>query len=457
MANYFYVKSGGTASTATATATTDPTTKRTGAWSGSAGDHFPDIQTALLGDDTYAPTAGDYIYVSDAHTKTYTATTQLSLSGANCVCVSNSDVEALSTGAYEEAVNGNNTIRYELGAGVNGSSYVYGMHIGSYTEPNFGAYSGANMLAENCTVKCLSNVNYRSFNSVKGDGAIGKFKNLEYYTAGSNSVFYMSAGANVTIDNLTLHASGTAINVLYDGAGNGSGVLTIKNTDLSSVMSSTGYMFGAMSSIEDLQELHLERCKLPASWSLYASAPSYPNCIFSAVSCDTGDGYHYFHYRDNFGEVSEHTATTYKSATYDGTNGFSTLMESSASACKEKPLRFKLCELPAQDLTATTTYTVHFTTATTLTDTEFWIELVRPDATDNALGVMQTTRPSAHFGAGTSYTDNADVWTGGQTNTFSDTISVAGMTGVNNGTVEIYVNLGKASVDVYVDPAVTIT
>jgi len=144
------------------------------------------------------------------------------------------------------------------------------------------------------------------------------------------------------------------------------------------------------------------RCKLPASINeLEGDAVSFPTQKVDLWSCDNGDGYHYFSSWRYEGKVLESTAQGTRSdgATYDGVNHFSAEFQTNSNVVAyTQPLRYKLAELEL-DLTTSKQLTFHImmqdgTAPTALTDHECWIEVVYPDATDNALG--QTVSSQTH-------------------------------------------------------------
>ena len=185
---------------------------------------------------------------------------------------------------------------------------------------------------------------------------------------------------------------------------------------------------------------------------LNITACTDPN--FSGVS--NPDSYYYQHGFSYKGEA--HTDTTiYLSATYDKakTSGFSISLEGINNSISN-PLRHKLLELAEQDLTTDKTYKVNFQSDTQQTDTTFWLEVVRPDATSQALGVVESNRGTGIL-VGTPHTANAEPWNTILFNRMEDEITILGMAGVDNASVEIWLNLADNTNPVYCDPEIIIS
>lgn len=223
------------------------------------------------------------------------------------------------------------------------------------------------------------------------------------------------------------------------------------------------------------------KCLFPTSvTSVLLNQPTMFSPIeVDLISCKYGSigGYYYEEISRSTG-TSRTDANTYLSYSYDDTNKASTVLESYSHTSIKSFFRCKIAELPAQDLTSATTYTVNFvttdaTSAVHLADTMFWIEAERNDDTYMALGVIQSSRATDNSDdilAGNVTDDGAvehdtytgtPTWTGLSTdsNEYEDSLTIAGMTGTEyeNATVILYACLAEPNVDVYVDPAVVIT
>ncbi|MCP3674271.1 MAG: hypothetical protein GY829_07350, partial [Gammaproteobacteria bacterium] len=196
------------------------------------------------------------------------------------------------------------------------------------------------------------------------------------------------------------------------------------------------------------------RCKLKGPGYFY-SVYSTTQWGVEIISCDTGDGYWFTRIQQAYvGQIGTDNLI-YLNGTYDGSNGLSYYLGSTSVAAKNAPLRHKLLELTSQDLTSDKTYTVNFQSGTTLKDVDFWLEVVRPDENDLALGVMDTTRPDNILSDGVEHDTNTESWSGLVIiNQYEESITVSAMAGVDNANVEIWVNLALPNVDVWVCPEV---
>ena len=182
-------------------------------------------------------------------------------------------------------------------------------------------------------------------------------------------------------------------------------------------------------------------------------------------ACDVGNGYYMEVQGGVSGAVSTNTIT-YLNYSYDGTGKASIKMEASSSVNRAATQKFKLCEIPAQDLSATdTTYRVNLLldtgTAASLTDSDFWVELSPNDNTSLALGKIVSSRSSDILATGTTLTASAETWLGtlpttSQAYQVDITLSAASLTNVTNSSVVVYANLAVPNADVYVDQAVQI-
>lgn len=406
-------------------------------------NYYPTIKSVIDGNTMVD---GDEIVC--AHTHDYDPAATYAITVANSLlmyCVLSTDLTTESTGAQEGCKTGAGTLYTRLDQADRDVVTVRGITFNSCSklEIESDINEGSLWKFQNCTLKP----------GIVTDGPI----NIWYGSAelqdctlvvGGLTYFHVYSAAMLIARNLIISGTFRTTSGFIIPAD--SSTLEISDSDLSSLLGTPALVSGGIA----LARTSLHKCKMPAGRDIvsYTTAPANKALI---SSCDVGDGYHYFEQMTFEGFVREDT-TNYLAATYDGTNGFSAILEANTFASISAPLRYKLITIPAQDLTATTTYTVNFTSDTTLTDQDFWIELSRPDATDMALGVTQTTRPASILTTGTPHTTNSETWEGGGTNTYEDTISVTGMTGVDNGLVEIWVNLAVPSIDVWVDPAVVI-
>lgn len=269
----------------------------------------------------------------------------------------------------------------------------------------------------------------------------------------ADAFFLPAAGFNVRLRDCTW--TGVATNEITNELVQYGGTFELDNCDLSN-MAASGSLVGDMptNAQESAYNFFMSKCKVPTSFALIDAAESFAEMGLraEAYSIDTGDGFYKFMIEDAFGNVAEDTST-YRSATYDGTNGFSAKAVNT-TVCKlgKRGLRWKLSEFWAA---ANATLTVELTSDSTLTDQEFWIEIVSPDATDQALGKVTYTRDAEYGqGSGTTLTTSSESWTSAKTNKYKIAETLTSLAGVH----EVWCNLAPSTAKtVYVDPHVDIT
>lgn len=417
-------------------------------------DAYADLSTALAG----SVTTNDTIYCASNHSKTYTIATTLSFPNGVSVFSVNSSTNVYTPGALEEVNNG--------GAGLDFNLYAAG-------DGFFTAFYGITLKAED-SVGC-ADIAHRTYfedcsiyainaGAAKGpycfnDGGYITFKNCTLVFAHADQVIYVGGGSRVILDGCS--GSGTLVNSLFAPNGNGGCFVDVKNSDLSTLIAASGNLVNTVVAADDNAIISAKRCKLPTSFAYCAGNTVLAGVDFSYESCDTGDGYYAFYHEDWFG-TTQQDVSTYLNATYDGTNGFSVAMSSTANCSNANPLKHKIITLPAQDLTAGATITVEFVldtaTEAALTDTEFWFEAVYNDNTDEAASAVVSTRATDILAAGTAHTASSATWTSPPASNakYKDTITIPSLVNVDNGVVEIYAYLGVATADVWIDPAVTV-
>lgn len=434
---YFYVRDNGTfVGTATGD-TARETTARTGAWDTTAANSFESIYACMNTSGT-AVAQGDIIYVASDHDHSYTSVV-ISLKGG----VFSVDVTAQDQylkGATEESA-----ALFDIGAVTSAS--INGVNIGRTASSYFSGIH-AELVFSDASMYNLGVSQGRDI-EITSDGGLVNFKNANIDFAGTGQSIQLAAGT-VVLDGVS--STGDKVANLFDLIGSGTSTLKVINTDLDSLLYSTVFLDSTIE--DDAVNASFHRCKLPASFTWFSHNLLNIYSI-KVTSCDNGDGYHYFYQADRNGEAEEDTSN-YLSATYDGTNGFSALMSSNSETSIGSPLRYKLIDIPAQDLEAEVDYTINFSGPAALTDTQFFIEAVKPDATTQALGIVDnSSRNTDIIGSGTTHTTYSGVptWTGtaGAVN-YEDTITITGMAGVDNGLVEIWANLTEPNIDVWCDP-----
>lgn len=201
--------------------------------------------------------------------------------------------------------------------------------------------------------------------------------------------------------------------------------------------------------------LEFTRVKIAAGTAIFSGAMYGEGTSVVAESVDSGDGYQYFEHHYYNGVISEDESIDRQGgATYDGTNLFSALFEPNTDVNIYSPLRFKLAELFFDDLSSDTTLTVYLTSAASLTDTEFWLEIEHPDSTDLALGTLASTRNSDVLATGTTLSAGAQTWNSERAEDYKVAHTISAITS-GKGPVTVWACLAKDT-DVNVCPKVEV-
>lgn len=273
------------------------------------------------------------------------------------------------------------------------------------------------------------------------------------FASNANSYIQLGYGWVLNLDDVTLNFGATKPVYLMNSVGNGGIVANISNSDLTGV-SASNPLFNNLTS-DDSSHYTLSRCKLNASQVIMSVAPLCPGGKVDIYSCDNGDGYHYFEHIRHEGN-SEEELTIYRTSgdTYDGSTNFSAeLITNSNVYAFTRPLRVPLKSYQL-DLTTETILTWYIclnddgdtAIPATLTDEECWIELTRPDGTDNALGVVQTTRNANILNTPTNLATNSEAWTGDNATNkklMEISITIPAITGMTNAALSAAICLAK--------------
>ena len=266
------------------------------------------------------------------------------------------------------------------------------------------------------------------------------------FIASSNTI---SVGNASTLKFLGVEFTGISATTMFNSLGNGGMTIAVNNSKLNDPTN----IFTVLSSGHDSLVATIQDSDIGAA-NIFSVANTYPNFDVEIMS-SRGSPFSYEHMTFE-GNVLE-DKSTFLTSNYDGSTGFSILLEGIAGTGKGNVLRHKLLETHDLDLTADKTFTVNFTSASALSDTEFWIEIERPDITDQALSVIQSSRNADILSAGTDYVDNAEVWTAGAALTFDTSLTVTGAAGVTNANVNVYIYSAIPLVDIWADAAVVIS
>jgi len=437
---FYYVKLGGTA-----TGDVSFATKQVGAWSAAASEYYNDIENCLTSSSI---SDGDFILVSNLHDFT-NATTKIQYNfttSITIISVDDTNRELELVGAVERTTYPNDVFFESVGA------QAVTLHSMKISSADF-VYVSDIYLKLRCIQTVLEPSGGARLQPQNGS-------HLEMVSSTVSTAPYISlyGGAHLLLDDLRWGNS-TPPSYLIAASSKASHIL-VKNTDISAIISATTPILKASVN----SKLELMNCKIGVNQKIL-HVDSTGGLEADVISCDNGSGYHYFYSWRFEGEVEESTGT-YLHAKYDDINGYSALMNSSAHASIGAPLRFKLCEIPAQDLSVTDkTYRVNLLldtdTVAALTDANFWVDVTHSDNDTLALGKSVSSRNTDILATGVELTASAEVWQGilpsnKKAYHVDVTLSAASLSNVTNDNVIIHVNLAVPNADVYVDTATQI-
>jgi len=431
---FYYVKSGGTAIGDAGRSET----QRTGSFTSmGAANYYDSIYDVFAGGVPTTTVDIDYVIVSHLHIETH-GSVNLGISSSTnyrhpkIFSVSDSDCQTYLKGAKVICTAGTlditNAVNFKSGCYIKGVIFEC---LGSHFDTN-NRY--ANPTFVECDIIGNSSTNLNHAKSVFIDCNIsGKifYGSQNIYIGGSQSITWS-------------YNRGACAETEYHGV------------DLSASSGSSKFSYG--------NNLKLFNCKLfefpPVKYGTYRSVDSV-----EYIGCDVAGNNHHYALHTFSGEAYTND-DIYLHYKYDDVNKSSLALNTDSRADLGANLKVKLCEIPAQDLSATDkTYRVNLlldtATAATLSDSEFWVEVSHSDNATLALGKLVSSRNADILSSGTELTASAETWggtlpTGNKAYQVDITLSSASLSNVTNTNVVVYVNLAVPNCDVYICPAVQI-
>lgn len=442
---FYYVRDNGVTFTGAATGDAGrETVERTGAWDAVAANSYPSVKSIFADQSTTGNTIvdEDVIVIAEDHVESYGVSTSLnveSLSVNSLITFKSVDITSQNTTKSGAKINSSSGT-------LNVCSRISNKNNTMFIGVDFNSASSVNIYARE------SSVSFYNCEMVVSDWANPIYNNNYYYYQCNYQEGTLQAGGvhkfiggTVKLTSATLGVRDATVDFIC--------------CDFTGSTCSTVASYSA--------KPRYINCKLTASMmNLTITQVSRDNPIGAELySCGTGDGYYfsggvnyYFSYRTNL--------LAYLNYSYDDTNKASLMIETNSAVNKSFPAKVKLCEIPAQNLSTTdTTYRTQLLldtdTVATLSDSECWVELIHPNNTSQALGVVASSRNADILSAGTELTVSAETWQGTlPTNTKAYQIDVllnsASLANVTNGNIAIYVNVAVPNADVYFDPSVQI-
>jgi len=458
MANFYYVKTGGTAAGATDNGRV-ATTRSTGTFAAKgAASYYPDILTALTA--STAPTDGDFIYCSSAHNTAHTTAQTLTIPhGVSVVSVDDTALDSYLAGAREVVDNGGSTLDISVNVTAGGTSAHHGMTYGAEDRMTMGSNDSVTVKYYNCTFEVFGLATAPLFSLISTGGS-HYFQDCvwNWDVDVSAGMFNVGNGGNLTFINAS--ATGTAqtgnlITVATDGVR-----VNIHSTDLTGFMAANCELVWRKLVGTGMIDMNLTGCLLPTGFDFFKTAPTTIGAWkFSMSECGTADEYYSYTEEETFNVVIE-DLTQYLTATYDGSVGFSTKVTTGAYTSLLNPYRHEIATLPARDLSGAggETYEMEIVSADSgLTDTDVWIEVEYQDNTNQALTVVESSRNADPIAAGTALTSSSAVWNVTTNTEYKISQAVTQKAAVANSNVRVYLVVSKPSITINADPAITIT
>jgi len=471
MANYFYVKSGGTATGATtdASATNGVATGAlTGTWSVTASEYFDNIRDATVG--VVSPTAGDFILCSDAHAFSGDAgggpiinSGGITTAPIQVISVDNGNRENYKPGASETLTDAIDEYHPQ------GNVLFAGVSLGT-NDNIFEPDTLSSVHVQDATLTVTSTTDAIIY--VDTDGQFYRFTNVDLAGTGSD-VFYITRGATVIWNGGSL--SGTWTDIIGNIVSDGGASIYMNGVDLSVY---NGALISTQTSSTNCFYMRMENCRLHASVTLPTTHLVSVMHRFEMFNCDdsTGGDFHRFYIADGAG-VAKNNDATYITAdeawAYDGSTKSSIEVTTTSYCSNAKPFVF---ELPAQyvDLSSASTdkITIELTTDLTLTDTDIAAFLCYPDGTTPVQANWVTSGKTVGTGnygidplaAGTTLTSSAlgaGDWTGEPTspNFYVLELDTSGDAGAATA-VSIRIEVYKASIaagKLFISPQISLS
>ena len=457
MANYYYVKTGGTRTSG------GGVTKKAGAFSAmAAGDYYGTLPAAY-GDATTQPVGGDIICVSDGHTTEEIGGTDLisvDTSGnglVNVVSVDDANVEN-----YKRAT----SAQFSLATAVlYPFSAIYGIFF------NTSIANAFNVSTSNVHTKftdCEFNLTATSslfYSAI--DGGFFEVHDCDIVAvSGVSTVVQLRGGSGIHITGTSCTVtSGTFTGVTNAGFLNGGGYILIESCDLSAIPT---IVLGAGSSAiaDDTMSVKLFNCQVDASVALANESLSNIHHKIELYGCDdsTSDepsttkiewfnGY----LESVIGTSSKaNLVTSGDVMLFEAANTYlSFKVTTNAKTTIETPFYFDIPTTVSELSVATTdNVRVHLACADTLTDADVWVEVLYSDGTTKVKQNRAVSVAQNHMRTGTTLTtDSTSTWsTGSVTNKYQIDVDTSGTVGSDCAPiVRVHINSDPTSSTIYFD------
>lgn len=371
--NYYYVKSPGAGSPSGGT-------QETGAWPAA---YYASISAAI----TAGAGAGDFICVSDSHSAT---TSDITFAGPTGVgdpliiaCVSDSDCDALSTGAIQQT-SGVNWYRFNGRVISIGVDYFFG-------DSSNTSASDSQWVFANCSLGFINDIG-RSFGP-GGETSYIAFYNVIFDLYGDGNRINANRGTwfewfggelQCSNDSTTLAMFENSIGPVVGSN------WRIEGVDLSVVTGSGSYLlpgWGASTADEALHMV-LRNCKIGAALTGFVEEKfTRPQMFFEAANCgaSSDEAEYQYHTKRWHGEASTATNIYRNESTAFPISGDKVSLKITTDADADPGMPF-ICNMPTRqvDLTSASSDTlrIYLASSASLTDRDVWAEAVYRDGTN---------------------------------------------------------------------------
>lgn len=435
MANYYYVKNGGSK-------TSGSLAKQTGSFATlGAANYYDSIKDAFAA----VPAAGDFILVSSSHSKSYgAATTFAVVGGVFVVCVSDSNCDQESTGAAEDTSGGAYNFNYQsiVSRGVNFTSGA------SQTATSAGRWN-----LSNCDVV----INNNSTGTFGYADSKYEFYNVNLSSVGNglSSTAFLATGQQTFITMvggsiLPVATTTQALIRAYIGGGVFEGVdLSTFNT-----LVTTGTTHYNTNITFKNCKTKSGATKFSGSWS--AGAATNATAV-RYILTDSADGLIQLDEYRPYGEI--HTDTN-KYITSDGdkysydysfriTTSAQYMLDSSGMFLRVPILSGVANTATQKTITVPICQTSDVSSPTALKDNEVWVEVVHQDDA-STLAWVENDRAADTLNGTNQAIDSTTSWTNDDTYITKQSLAKTTSNTGKNGPYTVYVCLAKPSTTIYV-------
>lgn len=407
--------------------------------------------------------AGDKIWFSQAHSESTASAVTAAISGTAasptyllCGDDSAEPPTALANTALI-VTTGASTIT--LNSAV--SLYAYGLNFkagsgATSASINLSAFSNRFIIWEDCGFEVGGSTGGNI--TLGSGGGTTKAINCRFKFAATNSVVGVSSGAHAVLEGGSVLSGSANLTNLFVLDNISDAVIT--GFDLSSLHAAVNIFQGATGGRGVIRD-----SKLPASWTgSLATSLAYQSDRFSLYNCDSGDTNYRLWVEAYPGSIKQETTIVKSGGASDGTTALSWCMTSNANA-KLPTVVLMTDEIMVWNETVGSAVTatvevVHDSqgsgTSSRLKDDEAWLEISYLGTSGVPLGTRATDFKASMIAAGADQADSSVTWTTtGLTTPLKQKLEVT-FTPQEKGFVIARVCVAKASITVYVDPAIVV-